>query len=98
MATAAFDRFACETPVIRDVAKDTVRNVAHLAHEARAFKTMAVDAVEDRVAGAATRIRKEPFKFVGLAFAVGVPFGLALARMLNAFPRRIARARPDGEG
>jgi ElaB/YqjD/DUF883 family membrane-anchored ribosome-binding protein len=84
MATAAFDRFACETPGIRDVAKDTVRNVTHLAHEARAFKTMAVDAVEGRVVDAATRIRKEPFKFVGLAFAVGVPVGLAFGWMLNS--------------
>ena len=67
-----------------------MRNVAHLAHEARAIKTRVVDAVEDRVAGAATRIRNDPFKFVWAAFAVGVPVGLALARMLNAFPRRIA--------
>jgi hypothetical protein len=84
MATAAFDRFACEIPGIRDVAKDTVRNVAHLAHEARAFKTVAADAVEDRVADAATRIRTEPFKFVGLAFAVGVPVGLALGWTLKS--------------
>ena len=87
MATAAFDRFACETPGIRDAAKDTVRNVAHLAHEARAFKTMAVDALEDRVADAATRVRKEPFTFVGLAFAVGVPVGVALAWVFNSFAK-----------
>ena len=96
MATAAFDRFACETPVIRDVAKDTVRNVAHLAHGARAFKTMAVDAVEDRVADAATRIRKEPFKFVGLAFTVGVPVGLALGWMFNSFAK--VERRQDEKG
>jgi hypothetical protein len=45
---------------------------------------MAVDAVEGRVVDAATRIRKEPFKFVGLAFAVGVPVGLAFGWMLNS--------------
>jgi ElaB/YqjD/DUF883 family membrane-anchored ribosome-binding protein len=87
MATAAFDRYACETPAIRDAAKDTMRNVAHLAHEARAFKTMAVDAVEDRVADAAIRIRKEPFKFVGFAFAVGVPVGLALGWAFSSFAK-----------
>ena len=96
MATAAFDRFACETPGIRDAAKDTLRTVAHLAHEARAFKTTAVDAVEDRVADAATRIRKEPFKFVGLAFAVGVPVGLALGWMFNSFVT--AERRQDENG
>ena len=44
MATAAFDRYAPENP--ENVTKDTMRNVAHLAHEARAIKTRIVDAVE----------------------------------------------------
>ncbi len=57
MATAAFDRYTRENP--ENVTKDTMRNVAHLAHEARAIKTRVVDAVEDRVAGAATRIRNK---------------------------------------
>ena len=96
MATAAFDRYACGIPETRDVAKDTVRNVAHLAHEARAFKTMAVDAVEDRVADAAIRIRKEPFKFVGLAFTVGVPVGLALGWTFNSFARAECNRRERG--
>lgn len=85
MATAAFDRFECESPGMRDVARDTMRTATHLAHEARAFKTKAVDAVEDRVADAAIRIRKEPFKFVGLAFAVGVPVGVALGWAFGTF-------------
>ena len=93
MATAAFDRFACETQVVRDAAKDTVWNVAHLANEVRAFKTMAVDAVEDRVADAATHIRKEPFKFVGLAFAVGVPVGLALGWIFSSFVKPLGPAQ-----
>ncbi len=91
MATAAFDRIACGETDLRDVAKDAIRQAGHIAHEARAFKTMAVDAVEDRVAETAQRIRKEPFKFVGFAFAVGVPVGLALGW---AFRRAVTPPRP----
>ena len=91
MATAAFNRFACEDTDLRDVAKDAIRQAGHIAHEARAFTTMAVDAVEDRVAETALRIRKEPFKFVGLAFAIGVPVGLALGW---AFHRAVTPPRP----
>jgi len=72
MATAAFDRFACETQVVRDAAKD---------------------AVEDRVADTATHIRKEPFKFVGLAFAVGVPVGLALGWIFSSFVKPLGPAQ-----
>ena len=92
MATAAFEKFACETPNIRDAAKHTMRNVAHLAHEARAFKTKAVDAFEDGVADASLRIRKEPFKFVGFAFAVGVPVGVALGWAFSHFAKRTPHA------
>jgi len=88
MATAAFEKFACETPDIHDAAKHTMRNVAHFAHEARALKTQAVDAFEDGVADAALRIKREPFKFVGFAFAVGVPVGVALGW---AFSRLVKR-------
>jgi ElaB/YqjD/DUF883 family membrane-anchored ribosome-binding protein len=84
MATAAFDRFTCEDTDVRGIAKDAVRQAGHIAHEVRAFKTMAVDAVEDRVAETAQRIRKEPFKFVGFAFAVGVPFGAFLGWALRS--------------
>lgn len=85
MATAAFDRFTCEETDFRGIAKDAVRQAGHLAHEVRAFKTRAVDAVEDGVAETAQRIRKEPFKFVGFAFAIGVPVGLALGWAFGRF-------------
>ncbi len=86
MATAAFDRFACDGPGVRGVAKDAMREAAHLAHEVKSFRTMAVDAVEDRVTDAAQRIRKDPFKFVGFAFAVGVPVGVMLGWAFSHFP------------
>jgi hypothetical protein len=92
MATAAFNRFACEDTDLRGVAKDAIRQAGHVAHEVRAFKTKAIDAIEDGTAEAALRIRKEPIKFVGLAFAVGVPVGLALGWAVNHV---VTRPHPD---
>lgn len=40
---------ANEQKKVRDRAIDAVRQAAHVAHEARLFKTLASDAVEDRV-------------------------------------------------
>ena len=92
MATAAFERFACGDAGVGGVAKDAMRQAAHIRHEAGALKTMAVDALEDGVAEAAHRIRREPFRFVGIAFAIGVPVGLALAWGFGAITRPARRA------
>jgi ElaB/YqjD/DUF883 family membrane-anchored ribosome-binding protein len=43
---------------IRDRAVDTVRQVAHVAHEARLLKTLATDAVEDGVHAAKRAITR----------------------------------------
>jgi hypothetical protein len=52
-----------ETPMasdttIRDRASDAVRQVAHVAHEARLLKTLATDAVEDGVHAAKRAITR----------------------------------------
>lgn len=81
MATAAFDKKARESfdgAGIHGMVDDALHQAVHLAHKARVLKTVAADAVEARVVETAHRIRKEPFKFVGLAFAIGVPVGALL--------------------
>lgn len=52
------------------------RSATHAAHEARVFRTMAMDTVEDCAMNAAQRIRRHPLAAVGAAFAIGVPAGL----------------------
>ena len=79
MATTIFDtptRQCCAES--RHTVDDVVRHAAHLAHEARVLKTVTADAVEERVVEAAHRIRKNPFRAVGIAFAIGVPVGAFL--------------------
>jgi hypothetical protein len=92
MATAAFGKFIDENPGFGDTARNAMRAAAHIAHEGRAFKTGAVDAIEDRMADAKLRIRQQPFTFVGMAFAIGVPVGLALGVALGSFLRPTHRA------
>ncbi len=79
MATTAFDTATCECSEIRRSVDDVRRQAAHIAHEARVLKTIAADAVEERVVETAHRIRKNPFTSVGVAFAIGVPVGALLA-------------------
>jgi ElaB/YqjD/DUF883 family membrane-anchored ribosome-binding protein len=86
MATAAFDKKACECAEcagVRRTAEDAFQQAAHLAHKARVLKTIAADAVEARVVETAHRIRKDPFKSVGFAFAIGVPVGALLGWALR---------------
>ena len=86
MANATLDTHACECPDcvgIRSSVDDTLRQVAHVAHKARVLKTVAADAVEARIVETAHRIRKNPFTSVGIAFAIGVPFGALLGWMLS---------------
>ena len=86
MAIAAFDKKACECAEctgLRRTAEDLFQQAAHVAHKARVFKTVAADAVEARVVETAHRIRKDPFKSVGIAFAIGVPVGALLGWVLS---------------
>ena len=87
-----------ETP-IRERAVDAVRQVAHISHEARLFKSLAADAVEDGVHAAkraiksvqrrveelgdlkdeaAYRVKRQPFKALGIAVGVGLVLGVAV--------------------
>ena len=86
MSTAAFDNKACECAEcsgIRRTVDDAFRQAAHVAHKARVLKTIAGDAVEAHVVETAHRIRKDPFKSVGLAFAIGVPVGAFLGWLFS---------------
>ena len=86
MATPTLDKPACECPDcsgIRRSVDDALRQVAHVAHKARVLKTIAADAVEASVVETAHRIRKDPFKFVAIAFAIGVPLGAFLGWALR---------------
>lgn len=86
MATAEFDMKACECAEctgIRRTLEDAFQQAAHIAHKARVLKTVAGDAVEARVVETAHRIRKDPFKSVGIAFAIGVPIGALLGWVLS---------------
>jgi len=57
------------------------RNATHAAHEARVFRTIAMDRAEDYAMDAAQKIRRHPFAAVGAAFAIGVPAGLLIGWM-----------------
>ena len=86
MATAVFDKKACECPEctgIRRTVEDVFQEAAHVVHKARVLKTIAADAVEAHVVETAHRIRKDPFKSVGIAFAIGVPVGAFLGWVLS---------------
>jgi ElaB/YqjD/DUF883 family membrane-anchored ribosome-binding protein len=72
---------------MRRTVEDAMRQAAHVAHEARVLKTIAADAVEARVYETAHRIRKDPFKAVGIAFAIGVPVGAFLGWACRAGTR-----------
>jgi ElaB/YqjD/DUF883 family membrane-anchored ribosome-binding protein len=81
MSTVTVGKLACECPEcsgIRRSVDDALRQVEHVAHKARVLKTIAADAVEARVVETAHRIRKDPFKSVAMAFAIGVPVGALL--------------------
>lgn len=76
MATATVD-----TPLkdmvgtLQDKAADVLRQVADVSHEAkRAIKRGAHD-IADFKDEAAIRVKREPFKAVGLAFGVGIALG-----------------------
>lgn len=49
MTRSTVDTLTSEPMTVRDRAVDAVRQATHMAHEARLFKTLALDAVEDRV-------------------------------------------------
>ncbi len=61
----------------------TVRDARHAAHEARMFKTAAMDAAEECVFEAAHRIKQRPLAAVGAAFVLGIPAGIAVGWMLS---------------
>jgi len=86
MATAAFDKQGhecAECAGVRRTVEDAFEQAAHVAHKARVLKTIAGDAVETRIVETAHRIRKDPFKSVGVAFAIGVPIGALFGWMLS---------------
>jgi ElaB/YqjD/DUF883 family membrane-anchored ribosome-binding protein len=87
MTTATFDKPGCECSGVRRTVEDAIRQAAHVAHEARVLKTIATDALEARVYETAHRIRKDPFKAVGIAFAIGVPAGAFLGWACRAIAR-----------
>jgi ElaB/YqjD/DUF883 family membrane-anchored ribosome-binding protein len=47
--TSTIDDASAADPTVHDRSVDAVRQVAHVAHEARLLKTLASDAVEDAV-------------------------------------------------
>jgi len=96
MATAAFGKFIDANRGLGDVTRSAMRMANHIAHEERELKTMAIDAIEDRVADVKPRIRKEPFKFVGIAFAIGVPVGVALAAAFSDGAKRFGTPAHHG--
>jgi hypothetical protein len=58
MRSAIADTPMADDTTIRDRAVDTVRQAAHVAHEARLLKTLATDAVEDGVHAAKRAITR----------------------------------------
>ena len=75
MATTAFDKLTDDCAGFRRTAEDAFQ---HVAHEARVLKTKATDAVEDGIDEATHRIKRDPLKAVGIAFAIGVPVGAVI--------------------
>jgi len=58
MKSAVADTPMASDTTIRDRAVDTVRQAAHVAHEARLLKTLATDAMEDGVHAAKRAITR----------------------------------------
>jgi hypothetical protein len=58
MKSALADTPMASDTTVRERAVDTVRQAAHLAHEARRLKTLATDAVEDGVHAARRAIAR----------------------------------------
>ena len=58
MTTAHMDSPTAEEPTLRERAADTLRQAAHLSHEARVLKTLATDAAEDAVHTAQRTIKR----------------------------------------
>ena len=60
---------------LEDKAADTVRQVEHLAKEARELKTRAVHEFEDLRDAASLRVRRAPLATAAMAFGAGVLIG-----------------------
>ena len=58
MATTEIESPTLTGPTVRERAADALRQAAHLSHEARVFKTLATDAVEDGVHAAERTIKR----------------------------------------
>ena len=91
MATATVDTPKDMAGTLQDRAVDALRHVAHASHEAKLFKTLAVDAVEDGVHAAKRAIKRGAQDVVDLKDeavirvkrqplkAVGLAFGVGIA-------------------
>lgn len=74
----------------QDTAADAVRQVEHLAKEARVLKTRAVHDLEDLRDAASLRMRRAPLKTAATAFGAGVLIGAACAWVAGRCGRREA--------